>query len=415
MAKHYDTLETRTPEEREKALMQALPQQVAHAKANTRFFAAWLKDVDPASVTSRAALAKLPVLRKSMLGEVQKKDPPMGGLIAVPLARARHVFMSPGPIFEIDTDDPDYFRGARAMHAAGFRPGDVVYNTFSYHLTPAGIMMESALKALGCVIVPGGVGNTELQLDAIAAIKPRGYVGTPSFLKILIEKAAELGKDISSIKHAFVGAEALPPSLRQMFVDKGMTCLQSYGTADLGTIAYESAAPDGSILGMTVDEGVIVEIVRPGTGDPVPDGDVGEVVVTSFNRAYPLIRFGTGDMSAVLADPSPCGRTNMRIKGWMGRADQRTKVRGMFVDPEQVAEIAKKHPGLGRLRLVIDWVNQADVMTLRVEAAAPAADLEKAMTDTIRTVCKVGGKVEFVSPGSLPNDGKVIDDVRKYS
>jgi len=415
MAKHYDTLETRTPEEREKALMQALPQQVAHAKANTRFFAAWLKDVDPASVTSRAALAKLPVLRKSILGEVQKKDPPMGGLIAVPLARARHVFMSPGPIFEIDTDDPDYFRGARAMHAAGFRPGDVVYNTFSYHLTPAGIMMESALKALGCVIVPGGVGNTELQLDAIAAIKPRGYVGTPSFLKILIEKAAELGKDISSIKHAFVGAEALPPSLRQMFVDKGMTCLQSYGTADLGTIAYESAAPDGSILGMTVDEGVIVEIVRPGTGDTVPDGDVGEVVVTSFNRAYPLIRFGTGDMSAVLAGPSPCGRTNMRIKGWMGRADQRTKVRGMFVDPEQVAEIAKKHPGLGRLRLVIDWVNQADVMTLRVEAAAPAADLEKAMTDTIRTVCKVGGKVEFVSPGSLPNDGKVIDDVRKYS
>ena len=411
MAKHYDTLETRTPEEREKALMQALPQQIAHAKANAPFFAQWLKDVDPASVNSRAVLAKLPVLRKSMLGEVQKKDPPMGGLIAVPLSKARHVFMSPGPIFEIDTDDPDYFRGARAMYAAGFRPGDVVYNTFSYHLTPAGIMMESALKALGCVIVPGGVGNTELQLDAIAAIRPKGYVGTPSFLKILIEKAAELGKDISSIKHAFVGAEALPPSLRQMFIDKGMTCQQSYGTADLGTIAYESE----SIQGMTVDEGVIVEIVRPGTGDPVPDGDVGEVVVTSFNRAYPLIRFGTGDMSAVLAGPSPCGRTNMRIKGWMGRADQRTKVRGMFVDPEQIAEISKKHPGLGRLRLVIDWVNQADVMTLRVEAAAPSADLEKAMTDTIRTVCKVGGKVEFATVGSLPNDGKVIDDVRKYS
>jgi phenylacetate-CoA ligase len=342
MSKHYDTLETRTPEEREKALMQALPQQVAHAKANAPFFARWLKDVDPAAVTSRAALAKLQVLRKSMLGEVQKKDPPMGGLIAVPLSKARHIFMSPGPIFEIDTDDPDYFRGARGMYAAGFRPGDVVYNTFSYHLTPAGIMMESALKALGCVIVPGGVGNTELQLDAIAAIKPKGYVGTPSFLKILIEKAAELGKDISSIKHAFVGAEALPPSLRQMFIDKGMTCQQSYGTADLGTIAYESE----SIQGMTVDEGVIVEIVRPGTGDPVPEGDVGEVVVTSFNRAYPLIRFGTGDMSAVLAGPSPCGRTNMRIKGWMGRADQRTKVRGMFVDPEQIAEISKKHPAL---------------------------------------------------------------------
>jgi len=411
MSKHYDTLETRTPAEREKALMQALPQQIAHAKANAPFFKDWLKDVDAAAVTSREALARLPVLRKSMLGEVQKKNPPMGGLIAVPMSKVRHVFMSPGPIYEIDTDEPDYFRGARAMHAAGFRPGHIVYNTFSYHLTPAGIMMESALRALGCAVVPGGVGNTELQLDAIAGIRPDCYVGTPSFLKILIEKAAELKKDISSLKHAFVGAEALPPSLRQMFIDKGMTCLQSYGTADLGTIAYESE----SIQGMTVDEGAIVEIVQPGTGDPVPEGDVGEVVVTTFNRAYPLIRFGTGDMSAVLSGPSPCGRTNMRIKGWMGRADQRTKVRGMFVDPEQIAEIARKHPGLGRLRLVIDWVNQADTMTLKVEAPSPSADLEKAMEGTIRTVCKVGGKVEFAKPGSLPNDGKVIDDVRKYT
>ncbi len=415
MSDHYDSLETRSPADREKALMQALPAQIAHAKANAPFFASWLKDVDPAAVTSRAALANLPVLRKSVLGEVQKKDPPMGGLIAVPMSKARHVFMSPGPIFEIDTDEPDYFRGARAMYAAGFRAGDVIYNTFSYHLTPAGIMMESALRALGCAVVPGGVGNTELQLDAIAAIRPTGYAGTPSFLKILIEKSAELGKDISSLKHAFVGAEALPPSLRQMFVDKGMTCLQSYGTADVGTIAYEAAAPDGSIQGMVVDEGVILEIVRPGTGDPVPEGDVGEVVVTTFNRAYPLIRFGTGDMSAVLAGTSPCGRSNMRIKGWMGRADQRTKVRGMFVDPAQIAEIARKHPGLGRLRLVIDWVNQADVMTLKVEAASPTSDLGQAMEGTIRTVCKVGGKVEFASPGSLPNDGKVIDDVRKYT
>ena len=415
MSTHYDILETRSPDEREKALMHALPQQVAHAKANAPFFAGWLKDVDPAAVTSRAALARLPVLRKAMLGEVQKKAPPMGGLITVPMSRVRHVFMSPGPIFEIDTEEPDYFRGARAMFAAGIRPGDVVYNTFSYHLNPAGMMMESALRALGCAVVPGGVGNTELQLDAIAAIRPTGYVGTPSFLKILIEKAAELGKDISSLRHAFVGAEALPPSLRQMFVTAGMTCLQSYGTADLGTIAYESQAPGGAIEGMTVDEGVIVEIVRPGTGDPVPDGEVGEVVVTTFNQAYPLIRFGTGDMSAVLAGPSPCGRTNMRIKGWMGRADQRTKVRGMFVDPEQIAEISKKHPGLGRLRLVVDWVNQADVMTLKVETAQPSPGLEKAMTETIRTVCKVGGKVEFAPPGSLPNDGKVIDDVRKYT
>ena len=412
---HYDTLETRTPAEREKALMQALPQQIAHARANAPFFTEWLKDVDPAAVISRAALARLPVLRKSMLGEVQKKNPPMGGLIAVPMSKARHIFMSPGPIFEIDTDEPDFFRGARAMFSGGFRSGDVVYNTFSYHLTPAGLMMESSLRALGCAIVPGGVGNTELQLDAIAAIRPTGYVGTPSFLKILIEKAAELGKDISSIKHAFVGGEALPPSLRQMFRDRGMTCLQSYGTADLGTIAYESANPDGGVEGMIVDEGVIVEIVRPGTGEPVPEGDVGEVVVTTFNRAYPLIRFGTGDMSAVLAGQSACGRTNMRIKGWMGRADQRTKVRGMFVDPEQIAEISKKHPGLGRLRLVIDWVNQADTMTLKAETPAPSPDLAAALEGTIRTVCKVGGKVELVAPKSLPNDGKVIDDVRKYT
>ncbi|HEY6982055.1 phenylacetate--CoA ligase family protein [Reyranella sp.] len=411
MPGHYDMLETRRREEREAALMQALPGQVAHAKANAPFFAKWFKDIDAATVTSRAALAKLPVLRKSKLGEVQKADPPMGGLIAVPLAKARHIFMSPGPIFEIDTEEPDYFRGARAMHAAGFRAGDVVYNTFSYHLTPAGIMMESALRALGCPVVPGGVGNTELQLDAIAAIRPVGYAGTPSFLKILLEKGTELGKDVSSLKKAFVGAEALPPSLRRMFQDAGISCLQSYGTADVGTIAYESEALEG----MIVDEGVIVEIVRPGTGDPVPEGDVGEVVVTTFNRAYPLIRFGTGDMSAVLPGESPCGRTNMRIKGWMGRADQRTKVRGMFVDPEQIAEISRKHPGLGRLRLVIDWVNQADSMVLKAESADTSPALADALGETIRTVCKVGGKIEFAKPGTLPNDGKVIDDIRKYT
>jgi len=330
----------------------------------------------------------------------------------VPMSKVRHVFMSPGPIFEVDTDEPDYFRGARAMYAGGFRPGDVVYNTFSYHLTPAGIMMESALKALGCATVPGGVGNTELQLDAIAGIRPKGYVGTPSFLKILIEKAAETAKDISSLKHAFVGAEALPPSLRQMFIDQGMTCLQSYGTADLGTIAYESEAPDGSILGMTVDEGVIVEIVRPGTGDPLPEGDVGEVVVTTFNRAYPLIRFGTGDMSAVLAGVSPCGRTNIRIKGWMGRADQTTKVKGMFVHPAQVAEIAKRHPELARVRLVVSREAEQDAMTLHAETAAADAGLADALGATLASVTKLRGAVKLVPPGSLPNDGKVIADER---
>jgi phenylacetate-CoA ligase len=411
MAQHYDSLETRSTDEREAALATALPAQIAHARGNAPFFADWLKDVDPAAVTSRAALAKLPVLRKGNLGAVQKKNPPMGGLLAVPLSQALHIFMSPGPIFEVDTADKDYFRGARAMYAAGFRAGDIVHNTFSYHMTPAGLMMETAARALGCVVVPGGVGQTELQLDAIEAIRPVGYVGTPSFLKILLEKGAELGKDVSSLKKAFVGAEALPPSLRQMFRDCGVATLQSYGTADLGTIAYESEALEG----MIVDEGVIVEIVRPGTGDPVPEGDVGEVVVTTFSKAYPLVRFGTGDMSAVLPGASPCGRTNMRIKGWMGRADQRTKVKGMFVDPEQIAVIARRHPELGRLRLVIDWVDQQDVMTLKAELGGGTADLARTIEGTVQNICKVRGKVEFAAPGSLPNDGKVIDDVRKYT
>jgi phenylacetate-CoA ligase len=411
MSQHYDSLETRSADERAAALAAALPAQIAHARNNAPFFAEWLKDVDPASVTSRAALAKLPVLRKGNLGAVQKKNPPMGGLLAVPLGQALHIFMSPGPIFEVDTADKDYFRGARAMYAAGFRAGDIVHNTFSYHMTPAGLMMETAARALGCVVVPGGVGQTELQLDAIEAIRPVGYVGTPSFLKILLEKGPELGKDVSSLKKAFVGAEALPPSLRQMFRDRGVATLQSYGTADLGTIAYESEALEG----MIVDEGVIVEIVRPGTGDPVPDGEVGEVVVTTFSKAYPLVRFGTGDMSAVLPGTSPCGRTNMRIKGWMGRADQRTKVKGMFVDPEQIAVIARRHPELGRLRLVIDWVEQQDVMTLKAELGGGTPDLARAVEGTLQNICKVRGKVEFAAPGSLPNDGKVIDDVRKYT
>ncbi|MBN9516794.1 MAG: AMP-binding protein [Alphaproteobacteria bacterium] len=408
---YFDTLETRSAEEREIALTSDLKAQITHAKANAPFFAEWLKDVDPATVTSRAALARLPVLRKGNLGAVQKKSPPMGGLLGVSLSQVQHIFMSPGPIFEIDTAERDYFRGARAMYAAGFRAGDIVHNTFSYHLTPAGIMMETAARALGCIVVPGGVGQTELQLDAIEAIRPVGYVGTPSFLKILLEKADELGKDISSIRKAFVGAEALPPSLRQMFRDRGLSALQSYGTADLGTIAYESQALEG----MIVDEGVVVEIVRPGTGDPVADGEVGEVVVTTFSKAYPLVRFGTGDLSAVLPGISPCGRTNTRIKGWMGRADQRTKVKGMFVDPEQIALIARRHSELGRLRLVVDWVDQQDVMILKVELAGGSTNLVKSVEGDVQNICKVRGRVEFVAPGSLPNDGKVIDDVRKYT
>lgn len=408
---YFDALETRSSEEREIALAAALEAQVAHAQANAPFFVEWLKDVDPAMVTSRAALARLPILRKADLSAVQKRSPPMGGLLSVPLAQVQHIFMSPGPIFEIDTAEKDYLRGARAMYAAGFRAGDIVHNTFSYHLTPAGLMMEAAARSLGCAVVPGGVGQTELQLDAIEAIRPGSYVGTPSFLKILLEKADDLGKDISSIRKAFVSAEALPPSLRQMFRDRGISAFQSYGTADVGIIAFESQALEG----MIVDEGVLVEIVRPGTGDPVADGEVGEVVVTTFSKAYPLVRFGTGDLSAVLPGISPCGRTNMRIKGWMGRADQRTKVKGMFVDPAQIALVARRHPEFGRVRLVVDWVDQQDVMILKAELIGGSADLAKAVEGNIQNICKVRGRVEFVAPGSLPNDGKVIDDVRKYT
>ena len=408
---YFDTLEIRSPEEREIALAAALKAQVAHAKANTPFFVEWLKGVDPVTVTSRAALARLPILRKADLSAMQQKNRPMGGLLSVPLAEVQHIFMSPGPIFEIDTAERDYFRGARAMYAAGFRSGDIVHNTFSYHLTPAGLMMEAAARSLGCPVVPGGVGQTELQLDAIEAIRPGSYVGTPSFLKLLLEKADDLGKDISSIRKAFVSAEALPPSLRQMFRDRRITAFQSYGTADVGIIAYESQALEG----MIVDEGVLVEIVRPGTGDLVADGEVGEVVVTTFGKAYPLVRFATGDLSAVLPGISPCGRTNMRIKGWMGRADQRTKVKGMFVDPAQIALIVRRHPELGRVRLVVDWVDQQDVMILKAELIGGSADLAKAMESNIQSICKVRGRVEFVPPGSLPNDGKVIDDVRKYT
>lgn len=410
MSKHYDQLETRDPAEREKALMAALPQQIAHAKSRTAFFAALFKDFDPRDVTSRAALAKLPVTRKSALGPVQKADPPMGGLLGVPWAEIAHVFMSPGPIFEVDTAERDYWRGARAMYAAGFRAGDIVHNTFAYHMTPAGHMMEASARALGCAVFPAGVGQTEMQLDAIAAIRPAGYVGTPSFLKILLEKGAELGKDVSSLRKAFVGGEALPPPLRKDFQARGVSVLQSYGTADVGTIAYESEALEG----MIADEGVVLEIVRPGTGDPVPEGEVGEVVVTTFSRAYPLVRFGTGDLSAVLPGTSPCGRTNLRIKGWMGRADQRTKVKGMFVDPEQVVAVQKRHPELAKVRLVVDWVNQSDTMTLHAETATGGEALRKAVEETVQSLCKVRGAVTFVAPGSLPNDGKVIADIRKY-
>ena len=411
MSKHYDALEIRDPAERETALMRALPAQLEHAKKNSRHYAEVLKDIAVGDVTSRAALAKLPLTRKSALHAAQKAAPPLGGFLAVPQAELAHIFMSPGPIFEVDQPTPDYWRGARTLYAHGLRRGDVVHNTFSYHMVPAGLLFETGARAIGCPVFPAGTGNTELQLDAIEAIRPVAYAGTPSFLKILLEKAKEMGRDVASIRKASVGAEAFPPPLRKLFNDAGIAAYQSYGTADLGIIAYETEAVEG----MVIDEGLIVEIVRPGSGDPLPDGEVGEVVVTNLSAAYPLIRFGTGDMSAIMPGISPCGRTNARIKGWMGRADQRTKVKGMSVDPEQVVLVGKRHPELNKIRLVVDWVNQADVMTLKAELpGGGTGDLAKAVEATIQAVCKVRGSVAFVDPGSLPNDGKVIDDVRKY-
>lgn len=407
---YYDSLETQDQKSREANLREALPVQIAHAKERSTYYAKLLADIDPQEIDSRNALAALPVTRKSELHELQQQDMPFGGLATIDRGRATRIFQSPGPIYELEARRADFWRMARALFAAGFRAGDVVHNTFSYHFTPAGSMIESGARAIGCAVFPAGIGQTELQVKAIADLKPNGYCGTPSFLKILLNKAAELKLDVSSMKRGLVGGEALPPSLRGEFKEQGLEVYQNYGTADLGLIAYESEALEGLIA----DEGVIIEIVRPGTGDPVEDGDVGEVVVTTFNPEYPLIRFATGDLSAVLPDPSPCGRTNMRIKGWMGRADQTTKVKGMFVKPMLIAEVLKRHPEIQKGRLVVDSRDHQDVMTLQCEAAQPSDELAEAVAHSIRDVCKLRGDVSFVEPDSLPNDGKVIDDVRTY-
>jgi phenylacetate-CoA ligase len=416
----YDALETRDPAAREAALLAALPAQVAHAQANTGAFAELLAGVDPASITSRAALARLPVIRKSELLERQKaqrKTDPFGGFSAIGWAAlkrcgpAGRVFQSPGPIYEPEGTGRDYWRLARAMHAAGLRAGDLVHNSFSYHLTPGGLMMESGAHALGCTVFPGGVGNTELQLQAIAELKPDAYLGTPSFLRILVEKAAETGTDIRSLRKALVGGEAFPPSLRDWLAERGIAGYQSYATADLGLIAYETSAREGLVL----DEGVIVEIVRPGTGDPVPEGEVGEIVVTTLNPDYPLIRFGTGDLSAVLPGPCPTGRTNTRIKGWLGRADQTAKVRGMFVHASQVADIVKRHPEIARARLVVEGEMADDRMTLFAELAVAEPDgLAERVAQSVRDITKLRAVVAWKRPGELPNDGKVIEDARSY-
>jgi phenylacetate-CoA ligase len=415
MAEHYDALETRDSEVRERDLLERLPQQVAHAKANAPGFARILADVDPGAVTSRAALARLPVTRKSDLKALQAAARPLGGLNATPVGKLAKLFVSPGQIYEPEGHGRDWWRTARALHASGFRAGDLVANAFAYHFTPAGSMLENGALACGCTVVPTGVGQTEMQVATIAELGVNGYIGTPSFLKLIVEKAAELKVDISCLKKAAVGAEYLAPALRQAMAERGMSVMQSYATADLGLIAYESRGPDGKVCeGMVVDEGVLLEIVRPGTGDPVPAGEVGEVVVTSFNPDYPLIRFATGDLSALLAGPSPCGRTNLRIKGWMGRADQATKVKGMFVQPAQVAEILKRHPEIRRARLVVDQADGQDRMTLHCEVESAPAGLVEAVVATIRDVTKLRGEVTLRKPGELPNDGKVVEDARKY-
>ena len=415
MNRYFDKLETRDPQERERALLARLPQLVASAKGAPGW-ARQLAQVDAGDITSRAALAQLPVTRKSDLKQLQQAEPPFGGLNATPIAQLSRVFMSPGPIFDPEGCGEDWWRYARPFHALGLRRGQLIQNCFSYHFTPAAFMVEGGARKLGCPVIPAGSGQTEMQVQAIAALQPHAYAGTPSFLKIIIEKALELDADISSLRRALVGAEALPPSLRKWLQDHGVPhVLQTYGSADIGNIAYETMTDGAVHPGMLLDEEMLLEIVRPGTGDPAPEGEVGEVVVTAFNADYPLIRFATGDLSAVLPGISPCGRTNVRIRGWMGRADQTTKVRAMFVHPSQVADVMRRHPQVQRARLVVSGEMANDVMTLLCEVGQQEPDgLAGDIVASIRDVTKLRGEVRLVAPGTLPNDGRVIEDARKY-
>ncbi len=416
MANYFDVLETRDVAEREAAHLAALPKQIAHAKQSSVAFANLLTDITPAEITNRVALAKLPVIRKSELQERQQAARAAGGNVfggfsAIGYGAAMpRVFASPGPIYEPEGTAKDYWRMARAIYAAGFRPGELIHNSFSYHFVPAGSMMETGAHAMGCTVFPGGTGQTEQQVQAMRELQPSGYIGTPSFLKIIVEKAEELGLTLPSVKKAMFGGEAYPPSLRDWFTAHGIAGYQCYATADLGLIAYETEAREGLVL----DEGVIVEIVRPGTGDPVAEGEVGELVVTTLNPDYPLIRFGTGDLSAVLPGNCPTGRTNTRIRGWMGRADQTTKIRGMFVHPKQVDEVVKRFPELQRARLVVSGEMANDVMTLKVESVSTDVALSTRVGEAIRDITKLRSAVELHAPGTLPNDGKVIDDIRSY-
>jgi phenylacetate-CoA ligase len=407
MPDFYDSRETRLPPEREADLFARLP-AVIEAAMRAPAYAERLAGVDPRAVTSRAALARLPLLRKSELPALQKADPPFAGFVPEPLSTFGRLFTSPGPIFEPEGTQSDPWGVARAMHAMGFRKGDVVLNTFGYHLTPGGLMMDSGARALGCVVIPAGPGQTEQQLEVIAAFRPVAYCGTPDFLKILLDAAGKAGRDASSIGKALVSGAAFPKSLQEEIKGRGVDAYQAYATADIGVIAYETAAREG----MVVNEDLILEVVRPGTGDPVPEGDVGEVVVTNLDPHHPQIRLALGDLTAALPGPSPCRRTNTRIRGWMGRADQTAKVKGMFVRPEQVAEVGRRHPELGRLRLIVTREGETDRMTLAAEAASPTEALKAAVAATLQDLTKLKGGVEFVLPGSLPNDGKAISDER---
>lgn len=411
MTDYYDDLETRDPGEREHALFSALPGLIAHAKANAPYFGSLLKEIDPTAVRDRRALTQLPVTRKSDLIALQKQDPPFGGMTSLPVGRLGRVFASPGPIYDPQGGRGDFWRFGRALWAAGFRSGELVHNTFSYHFTPAGFMMDLGAQAIGCAVFPAGTGQTEMQVQTIAELKPAGYAGTPSFLKLILEKADDMKTGVASLRKALVSGEALLPPVRDLLKARGIDVRQCYGTADLGLIAYETEPMNG----LVIDEGVIVEIVRPGSDDTLADGEVGEVVVTNLSTEYPLIRFATGDLSAIIPGASPCGRTNRRIKGWLGRADQTTKVRGMFVHPSQIDRVVKRHPEVIKARLSVAHDDQNnDRMTLTCETGESGDAFAGTVAETLREITKLRGEVRFVAPGTLPNDGKVIEDLRKY-
>ena len=403
----FDKLETRSKDQRDGDLFDLLPKQLRNARENTSSYGAILKDYDLDDITSVKSLSSLPVTRKSSLTVSQSKGPLFGGYTVGKASGFDHIFQSPGPIYEPGKVSNDWWRMGRFIYALGVGKGDIVQNCFSYHMTPAGMMFENGARAVGASVFPAGTGQTELQVRAASEIGVTAYSGTPDFLKVLLDKSDELSIDLGRIKRAAVGGGALFPSLRQEYFDRGITCLQSYGTADLGNIAYESLAMDG----MIVDEGVIVEIVVPGSGKPVEEGEIGEVLVTTLNSDYPLIRFATGDMSAVLPGQSPCGRTNMRIKGWLGRADQTTKIKGMFVRPEQVAEFVDSNSDIIKARVIVDRIDEKDNMTVIVETTRKDGS---GFTESVNNVFKLRGELVVCSPGTLPKDGLVIEDKRSY-